>query len=174
MYLMCCQIVHQTNEHSIAALNRNPIKYVRKDWSAEQNRFSDAMFYRLFRMPRGCFHQLCQRIETKIGKKSFKSEMYLKSLDEKIESNRDTQLHHARKKTVGSTISGEWKLAITLRMMAGATYLDMYLWSNISPSQICRIFSDVTKNWINMTLDINVYDEFFANDEVINQTVHDF
>ena len=156
------------------AKQRDPQNYVRKKWSVEEKRFSDAMFYCLFRMHRGCFHQLCNDIEKEVGKDLFKSESYLNELEVTQKKDRRTNLHFLQKRTVGDTISGEWKLAIVLRMMAGGTYLDMFLWSNVSPSEVCRTFNHVTKHWINATIDIDIYDDVFADDTRIKDITHEF
>ena len=174
VFLLCSQLALDRDEHSINARKRVPLNYKRKKWSIEQQRFSDNMFYRLFRMSHDCFNQLCKDIESEIGEKQFKSERYINKLESHTVHNNYTHLHHEQKMTVGETISGEWKVAITLRMMAGATYLDMYLWSNVYPNKICEMFSHVTKNWVNTTLRIDVYEDFFVNEDKINQTTHDF
>ena len=52
----------------------------RKSWSQEQDRFSDRMFYCLFRMSCGCFNLLCDKIKSAVGEYEFKSELFLKGL----------------------------------------------------------------------------------------------
>ena len=48
----------------------------------------------------------------------------------------------------GNYICGEMKLALTLRFLAGASYLDLFLWSDISPNYIITVARSVMKNWI--------------------------
>ena len=45
-------------------------------------------------------------------------------------------------------ISGEAKLAITLRLLAGGSYLDLSLLYETGPSYAYDIFHDVVENWI--------------------------
>ena len=52
----------------------------RTTWKEENRRISDRMFYRLFRMHRGCFNDLCYKIEKIVGAKNFKSDKYLGKL----------------------------------------------------------------------------------------------
>ena len=54
--------------------------------------------------------------------------------------------------------------------MAGGTYLDMFLWSNISPNYISTIFNTVTKSWINTTLVIDIYGDVLENNARIEST----
>ena len=53
-------------------------------------------------------------------------------------------MFQAAKKNNGLYIAGEVKLAITLLLLAGASYLDMYLWMNINPDYCRHIFRQVT------------------------------
>ena len=174
VFLVCSEDSVTDEQLSMEAQQRDPQLYRRLQWHQEEQRFSERMFYRLFRMHRACFHCLCDEVEKKIGKDQFKSEKYLKDMESTKKPTIVSKLYHARKKTVGSTISGEWKMAITLRMMAGSSYLDMYLWSNISPNHISGLFKDVTKNWINKTLVIDVYGDVLNNSARIESITRDF
>jgi hypothetical protein len=51
-------------------------------------------------------------------------------------------------KTVGPDISGEWKVAIALRMLAGSSYLDMFLWANVNPDYVNSMTRRVYKEWL--------------------------
>jgi miniconductance mechanosensitive channel len=53
---------------------------LRTSWTKENARFSNRMFYRLFRMHRACFVHLCEKIERSVGEKEFKSEKYIAQL----------------------------------------------------------------------------------------------
>ena len=174
MFILASQQLLEASRLSDIATEREPVKYQRKKWSLEQKRFSDTLFYRLFRMYRACFLQLCLDIEAEVGTKEFKSEQYLQHLDTTAIMDRTSSAYHARKHTSGDTISGEWKVALTLRMMAGATYLDMYLWSNVSTFHICKIFNHVTKNWINAALSIDIYDDVMGNENKLHEIINAF
>ena len=54
----------------------------------------------------------------------------------------------AHYESTGGFISGEVKLALVLRMLAGGSYLDLSLLYEIAPNAVYRIFHDVIKNWI--------------------------
>ena len=115
--------VHVSDMRSAQAQARIPKK--RWVWSVESTRFTDRMFFRLFRMTRPCFNKLCKKIEKAVGEKEFCSERYLQKLEKKGHSCLEGSMKIAREKNSGPTVSGEVKLAITLRILAGATYLDM-------------------------------------------------
>ena len=118
---------------------------------------------------------LCYDIEKKIGHDKFKSEAYIHKLDGmKSWESTAAKMHHAWKKTVGYTISGEWKLAITLQMLSGSTYLSMYLWSNISTSEVNNIFNVVTRDWICKTLVIDFYNDVLGNENNISKITSNF
>ena len=63
----------------LMALERKPKR--RWSWNRENKRFSDCLFYQLFRMERACFDKLVGLIETAVGGKGFKSECYLEQLE---------------------------------------------------------------------------------------------
>ena len=104
---------------------RKPKK--RTTWAKENDRISDRMFYRLFRMHKPCFNALCSRIERAVGEKTFKSERYIENLQKLGNSTQESRMYHAHCKLTGNYIPGEVKLAITLRLLAGASYFDMFL-----------------------------------------------
>ena len=64
------------------------------------------------------------------------------------------RMYQAHIQTSGGYIPGEFKVAMSLRLMAGASYLDMFLWTNVSTDYVRTIFRMVVKHW-------------FCNDDVI-------
>ena len=58
------------------------------------------------------------------------------------------KLMKCHEKSTGGFISGEVKLAITLRILAGGSYLDLALLYDTSSSYAYEIFHSVIKNWI--------------------------
>ena len=62
---------------------RKRLPGVRTTWAKENERITDRMFYRLFRMKRPCFNALCAKIERAIGENTFKSERYIENLKKK-------------------------------------------------------------------------------------------
>ena len=98
-------------------------------------------------MSRPCFNKLCRKIEKAVGAKAFKSESYIQELKLQGSSTIESRMYHARLSTVGPDISGEWKVAVSLRILAGASYLDMFLWGNINPDYAKKISNYVFKTW---------------------------
>ena len=47
----------------------------------------------------------------------------------------------------GDYIPGEVKVAMTLRILAGASYLYMFLWFNVNPDYVREMTHKVRKHW---------------------------
>ena len=54
----------------------------------------------------------------------------------------------AHQATTGGFISGEIKVALTLRLVAGGLYLDLSLLFDTGFRYVYKIFQDVIENWI--------------------------
>ena len=121
-------------------LNRR--KKVRVRWDDISHRIGDYQFRRMFRMTRECFSSLCHSIIGAIGESKFKSQHYI---DAFLSS---TNIYNAHVLTTGGYISGEVKLAITIRLLAGGDALDLAIIFDIYPSYIQIIMKDVLANWI--------------------------
>ena len=156
------------------ALQRNPRQ--RKNWYIEKGRYTDRMFLRLFRMEKDCFEELCNRIEESVGKENFKSEHYLHDLKEQGTSTAKGRMYHAATHTTGTYISGEWKVALTLRHLGGSTYLDLFLWSNVSPNHCRAVVNEVIEKWIcnDAVVSINFYDNVLNNSEKLEEIGREF
>ena len=167
-------LVDQTESHSLSATIREV--YHRTTWKLESARFTDRMFLRLFRMHRPCFNKLCAKILAAVGPSNFKDDCYLETLESLGTSTRESSMFHASKHTSGTYISGEFKLAVTLRVLAGASYLDMYLWANISPEHVIRIVKRVCKEWLcdDRVMKIDFYSQVLQSRSSVNQIKHDF
>ena len=87
------------------------------------------------------FRKLCEMIRDQIGDDEFKSEHG---------TTRKTKKTEKANEFYGGEVSGEIKIAMFLRMLAGASYLDVYLIHDVHTSKIYKFFDDVT-NWINKT-----------------------
>ena len=120
----------------------------RKDWSYYDGKLSDVMFYRLFRMNRQCFRKLCQEIEKAVGKIKFKSESYVNEQRRLRHTTLKSSMFHCNQSTSGEWIQGETKVAVTLRYLAGASYLDLFLAFHISPNHILAIINEVKRDWL--------------------------
>ena len=106
----------------------------RKSWRELSEALTDHQFLRYFCMSRKCFEVLCQTIKANVGEEKFKSEEYLRDLQDPLSPfgtcrhmRRMRSLTQGHLKQTGGIISGEVKLAITLRMLAGGSYLDLGL-----------------------------------------------
>jgi hypothetical protein len=91
----------------------------RQMWSDFQDTLDDKLFRRMFRMPRESFDTLAQIIETSVGSDVFKSELYMM---ERKAPGTDAAIAQC-----GGFICGELKLVLTLRTLAGASYLDLLI-----------------------------------------------
>ena len=122
--------------------SRNRRKKVRVRWDDISQRMGDYQFRRMFRMTRECFSSLCHSIIGAIGESKFKSQHYI---DAFLSS---TNIYNAHVLTTGGYISGEVKLAITIRLLAGGDALDLAIIFDIYPSYLQIIMKDVLANWI--------------------------
>ena len=89
---------------------------------------------RMFRMTRNCFKKLCETIIDKVGEKNFKSEAYINTFLIGHDSMFDAHLL-----TSGGYISGEVKLAVTLRLLAGGSCYDLGVIFDITPNYCNKI-----------------------------------
>ena len=71
-------------------------------------------------MTRECFSELCTNSKTSVGEQEIKSESYIDA----YLANKDS-MFMAHEKTSGGFISGETKLGLTLRLLAGGDALDL-------------------------------------------------
>ena len=137
-------------------------------WSIVNERISDKQFRRMFRMTRQCFSELCQFIISKVGEKQFKSESYINA----FLVNKDS-MFIANEKTTGGYISGETKLGITLRLLAGGDSLDLGVIFDISPKWCNEIMYYVLSYWI-ISTNIGHIDIYrYLQDEIAMKKVSD-
>ena len=83
-------------------------------------------------------------------KDPFKSQAYVDAFlsEENIIPSLLYNIYKAHEKTSGGFVSGEVKLAITIRMLAGGSALDLAVLFDVSEAHCKRLFIDVLKNWI--------------------------
>ena len=153
---------------SESALSRRPKE--RMSWSEFNSRVTDSHFRRMFRMSRNCFDLLCCAIISRVTEKKFKSESYLDSfLRDASIKDKISMMHKAHSHTSGGFISGEVKLAITLRMLAGGSALDLSVVFDVSESHCKTLFIDVLQNWI---IKVNIGDidieSYLKNEDAMN------
>ena len=91
-------------------LNRAlPADKVRVRWSTFVEKISQDHFRKMFRMPLEGFSALCKKIEGRIGPEKFRSEDYL--------------AHNSV--TTKAPVPGEVRVALSISMLAGGSYLDL-------------------------------------------------
>ena len=139
----------------IGKINRkyacNRRKRHRRSWAGFQWAMTDRQFRRYFRMLKGIFQVLCDKIEDIVGRDQFKSEACLDEMLHCDDPHRRRMLI-ANECTTGGFICGEVKLAITLRILGGGSPLDMALLFDTSFSNSYKIFCHVIKNWLSHEL----------------------
>jgi DDE superfamily endonuclease len=132
----------------------------RRDWvkrrvkSTTQRKFSevigkhfsstttnDAAFRRYFRMNKESFFKLCELITLKVGVDVFRPES----------SFPDVVSTRGSVKGSGGAICGEIRVAICIRLMAGASYLDLMVIFDLCHRSIFRCFHTAV-SWITKTL----------------------
>ena len=89
-------------------------------WADINTRISDLQFRRMFRLNRQCFAMLCQNIISNIGEEKSKSEAYI---NEYLKGN--GSMYDAHGLTSSGYITGEVKIPVILRLLAGCNALDL-------------------------------------------------
>jgi hypothetical protein len=147
--------VRRLNNHAHAgavpaATPRNTYQRLeqRKKWSAFVTMLPDKVFKRMFRMSKLSFERLCIILCDEVGEEKFRSESYLATRD--VPRTNDATMFY------GGYISGEIKVAIALRMLAGSSYLDLLLVYCIGRTQIYYAFHQVI-DWINVSLKFKLH-----------------
>ena len=136
----------------LSSINRYYAQYrlsgPRKSWANFQAFMTDKKFRRYFRMSKQLFKILCDKIQDIIPPHEFKSEEYLEELLESpvVDPSRNILFAHAQ--STGGFVSGEIKLAITLRILGGATYMDCALLFEISFNHAHKIVKSVVQDWL--------------------------
>jgi hypothetical protein len=144
--------------------NRNPEKKKkkRKTFAEITESVTDVQFRRMFRMSRTAFLKLCARVGESIGDGIFKSE----------NKTRPTTKTTNATKFRGGEISGEVRLATYLRLMAGASYLDLFMIYDIGTKPIYNSFEKVT-GWINQTFTFPLVKALQDKDEAFFEELSD-
>ena len=115
---------------------RLPADKTRPTWANFSQRVSDAHFRRQFRMSRSTFDSLCSVITEAIGMSKFRSETA------PVFTSNTASLSSR-----GGHIPGEIKVAVSLRLLAGGSYLDLHPLFQVSVSAIYGIFDEFIE-WI--------------------------
>ena len=123
----------------------------RRSWSAFRDNLTDRQFRLYFRMSKELFQLLCDEIEDILGRGKFKSEEFLYELKNSDDINR-RRMVNANECTSGGFVCGEVKLATTLRILGGASALDMALLFDFAFANAYKIFHEVIHNWLSHEL----------------------
>ena len=105
----------------------------RTSWEEFMDKISTGHFRRMFCMSQDAFDLLCKDVCKKIGEQVFLPAAEIKS------SNSERTI---------SRVYGEVKVAITLRMMAGGSYLDLVP---------LPLITEIQCHWVSRIFDANVY-----------------
>jgi len=128
-----------------------PLEKRRVTWTGFCNRVSDSHFRRQFRMSRRAFSNLCSTLSACIGEHTFRPEdgLYSTSNAESLQRR-------------GGLVPGEVKVAISLRILAGGSYLDLSPLFEVSSAHIYQIFEQFL-DWVLKALEFPlaryIYDE---------------
>ena len=93
------------------------------------------------------FQDLCSTICSAVGEATFTPENYLQKRAQRTKKNSDLLSDG-----ISRFISGEFKVAITLRILAGGSYLDLCPLFDVHPSYVFVLFEDVLA-WVRKTFD---------------------
>jgi hypothetical protein len=113
-------------------------------FNQEIDDFTESRFRRYFRMPRVAFATFCATIIDAVGADVFKPE----SSFDPVEQEGDRRRHGGAIDTCGGPMSGEVRVAIFLRLLAGASYLDLMVIFQVTHDPVYRSFRMVSE-WVN-------------------------
>ena len=100
-------------------------------------------------MSKTLFQQLVDDVSSFTPADEFKSEEYLQQIiDGVVPLDPSNNIILAHYNSTGCFVSGEIKLAVTLRVLGGASYLDCALFFEVSFNHAHKIFKDVVNNWL--------------------------
>jgi len=153
LLLVCVKVnndVREANEaliRQIKRLNRSrPKKKVRPTWNSFMRRVSPVHFRRMFRMPVATFEKLCDDACNRMTEEIFRPEAFL------LHGGMSDQPTSRPLQHQGGYVPGEVKAAVSLRLLAGGSYLDLVPLFDVVKSQVYEAF-DSFLDWINKTYD---------------------
>ena len=76
------------------------------------------------------------------------------------------KMNNAHVQSTGGFISGEVKLALTLRLLAGGTYMDLALLYKVGMAYAYKNFHDVVHNWTNDDRFVDINGEDYLNVDI--------
>jgi hypothetical protein len=143
-------------------------KSARRTWEEFTNMIVDDLFWRMFRMTKETFRKLCHELESVVGKETFKAKEYL------LCNGWSLGLACTRKANEykGGIVPGEMKVAIALRMLAGASYLDLIVAYGIDRSFVYLSLFEVV-GWINTAFSLPLVNALQNKDMAFFQSISD-
>jgi DDE superfamily endonuclease len=124
-------------------LNRSlPADKIRPTWEGFSSRISPDHFRRMFRMPLDGFSALCRLFTKTLGEERFRPEDFLKGNSKQLYEEGEPNL----------PVPGEVKVAISIRFLAGGSYLDLVPLFHISTTYLYTIF-DAFLDWVMLTFE---------------------
>ena len=161
--------LHQIQKEDFIATRAKPNAVRRLSFDQIIQALSPIQFRRMFRMNRGSFDRLCKRIALKVGDSVFKSDQWLSSISTTTEQDTNRKTHCATD-ALGGTLSGEVKVAVMLRLMAGASYLDLLLIYGISSASVYSVFHEANA-WVLTTFQFPLVNWIVAKNTATLNTV---
>ena len=137
-------------------------------------RLAEVTFRGMFRMSKHCFHKLCIRVSNEIGENVFLPQLSLDNIDRICSiPHRLRNLMTGRVCDFGGDISGEIKLAIFIRVLAGGCFWDIATCWGIHPRTIHRVF-ELVLEWFS-TIPFGTMDlcEYLRFDDSYGKTVRE-
>ena len=125
-------------------------------WPSFVASLSKKQFQMVFQMDIECFNMLCNRIEASVGADKFCSFEYLEGI-----KHVPSMTYIAHEESTGGIIPAEVKLERILRLLAGASYLDLGLLYALSYRHTYELFHTVLHNWIINDTVLSI--EFYSN-----------
>lgn len=137
----------QTHIAEQRRLNQSlPIHKIRPTFEMFKSTISSSHFKRMFRMSHELFDKLCTMICNKVGVREFRPEYYLAARRKQIYGNAEPR------EQAKPPVSGEIKVAISIRLLAGGSYLDLMPLFRVASSELYDIF-ETFLDWILRTLE---------------------
>jgi hypothetical protein len=119
-----------------------PRKFSRTSWQNLTESLNDNTFRRLFRMSRETFDILCSKIKEKVTEEVFKSADWITAW----KCSQGSSL----RAPIGGFIPGEMKIAMMIRILSGASYLDLLMGYSVASCTVFKCFHEGIE-WIKLT-----------------------
>jgi hypothetical protein len=164
--------MHQIRKEELVATREKPNIIRRHSFDQITRALSPIQFRRMFRMNRDSFARLCNCIALKVGDRVFKSDQWLSSINSAEQDTSNTTRSRTTCVTdaLGGTLPGEVKVAVMLRLMAGASYLDLLLIYRISNASVYSVFHEAN-GWVLTTFQFPLKNWIVTKNEATLNTV---